>query len=264
MANLSQILEALFFAAQRPLPVKELIGILKHASEYSESEDVAAFAKTKEPEILEAIDALRKQYRESERAFELEEQATGWLLRSKQDYAPWLRQLFPDSRPARLSAPALETLAIIAYRQPITRADIEAVRGVAVDGVMQTILDRGLVKIAGRAEIPGRPLLYETTAAFLEHFDLKNLDELPNAGELRNIRLPSAEPAPTNATPPEQMTLDESPAPAAAAETPAEETSIEATEPEPIAASQNESEKIQEPDPEETGAEIADRDPEGN
>ena len=84
-----------------------------------------------------------------------------------------MRQLFPESRPARLSAPALETLAIIAYRQPVTRADVEGVRGVDAGGVVQTLLDRALVHIAGRAELPGRPLLYETTQLFLEHFGLR-------------------------------------------------------------------------------------------
>ena len=86
----------------------------------------------------------------------------------------------------------METLAIIAYRQPITRADIEVIRGVAVDGVLQTLLDRGLVKISGRAEVPGRPLLYETTQNFMDHFGLRNLDELPNVMELRKVRLPVA------------------------------------------------------------------------
>ena len=100
---------------------------------------------------------------------------------------------FPAPKPARLSAPGLETLAIIAYRQPITRADVEAVRGVNIDGVLQTLMERGLVKIAGRAEIPGRPLLYETTQFFLDHFGLRNLDELPNAEELRRRYLPVAQ-----------------------------------------------------------------------
>jgi segregation and condensation protein B len=90
----------------------------------------------------------------------------------------------------RLTAPALETLSIIAYRQPITRADVETVRGVNIDGVLQTLMERGLVKIAGRAEIPGRPLLYETTQFFLDHFGLRTLDELPNAEELRKRYLP--------------------------------------------------------------------------
>src|SRR5678815_2897467 len=84
--------------------------------------------------------------------------------------------------------------AIIAYRQPITRADVEAVRGVNIDGVLQTLMERGLVKITGRAEIPGRPLLYETTQFFLDHFGLRNLDELPNAEELRKRYLPVGQP----------------------------------------------------------------------
>ena len=119
----------------------------------------------------------------------------GWQLATDPGFAKWVRQLFPAPKPARLSAPALETLAIIAYRQPITRADVEAVRGVNIDGVLQTLMERGLVKIAGRAEIPGRPLLYETTQFFLDHFGLRNLDELPNAEELRRRYLPVAQPA---------------------------------------------------------------------
>jgi segregation and condensation protein B len=123
----------------------------------------------------------------------------------------------------------METLAIIAYRQPITRGDLEAVRGVAVDGVMQTILDRGLIRIAGRSDIPGRPLLYETTQHFMEHFGLKTLDDLPNASELRKIPLPKAEvPEPAKATEPaaEDTTAAEVPA---AESAPAEITS-DATE----------------------------------
>ena len=103
------------------------------------------------------------------------------------------RTLFPPPKRARLSAPALETLAIIAYRQPITRADVEAVRGVNIDGVLQTLMEHGLVKIAGRAEVPGRPLLYETTQFFLDHFGLRSLDELPNVEELRKRELPVAQ-----------------------------------------------------------------------
>ena len=117
-------------------------------------------------------------------------------MASEPAYANWVRQLFPAARPARLTPPSLETLAIIAYRQPITRADVEAVRGVAVDGVLQSLMERGLVKIAGRAEVPGRPLLYETTQFFMEHFGLRNLDELPNADELRQRYLPTATPPP--------------------------------------------------------------------
>ena len=130
------------------------------------------------------------EYIQQSRAFQLVEKAEGWQLATDPSFAQWVRQLFPAPKPARLSAPALETLAIIAYRQPITRADVEAVRGVNIDGVLQTLMERGLVKIAGRAEIPGRPLLYETTQFFLDHFGLRNLDELPNVEELRRRYLP--------------------------------------------------------------------------
>jgi segregation and condensation protein B len=152
------------------------------------------FAKTSEPAVAAALEQLKLEYVEQQRAFQLLEKAEGWQLASDPQYARWVRQLFPAAKPARLSPPALETLAIIAYRQPITRADIEAVRGVAIESVLQTLMERGLVKIAGRAEIPGRPLLYETTQFFLEHFGLRNLDELPNAEELKRRELPKAPP----------------------------------------------------------------------
>ena len=101
---------------------------------------------------------------------------------------PWLRTLFGvKTRPPRLSQPALETLAIVAYRQPITRAEVEQIRGVAVDGVVATLLERGLIENAGRAEVVGRPMTYATTPLFLEYFGLRNLDELPAADELRRI-----------------------------------------------------------------------------
>lgn len=191
--SLKLVVEAILFASQRPVSMKDLQGILKSAAE-SDKEDssVAAFAGAKVGAVRAAIDELGIECADASRAYELRESAAGWQLVTKPAFAPWLRQLFPDYRSARLSAPALETLAIVAYRQPITRADIEAVRGVAVDGVMQTLLDRGLVKIAGRAEIPGRPLLYETTQNFMDHFGLRNLGELPNADELRRMPLPVA------------------------------------------------------------------------
>ena len=144
--SLKLVVEAILFASQRPVSMKDLQGILKSAAE-SDKEDssVAAFAGAKEGAVRAAIDELGIECAGASRAYELRESAAGWQLVTKPAFAPWLRQLFPDYRSARLSAPALETLAIVAYRQPITRADIEAVRGVAVDGVMQTLLDRGLV-----------------------------------------------------------------------------------------------------------------------
>ena len=111
----------------------------------------------------------------------------------------------------------METLAIIAYRQPITKAAIEAVRGVACDGMIQKLLDRDLIRIGGRAELPGRPLLYETTDLFFEHFGIRSIDELPNASELRKIKLPEATEVADQAEPETQLALSAIGSPAASA-----------------------------------------------
>ena len=200
--NLPQVLEALLFSAQKPLTPRELTAAIKGAGAEDELTP-NEFAKTSEAEVAAALEQLKLDYVEQERAFQLLEKAEGWQLASDPQYARWVRQLFPAAKPARLSPPALETLAIIAYRQPITRADVEAVRGVVIESVLQTLMERGLVKIAGRAEVPGRPLLYETTQFFLEHFGLRNLDELPNAEELKRRELPRAAVPAAPESPPE-------------------------------------------------------------
>jgi segregation and condensation protein B len=201
---LALILEAILFASQKAVTAKELVTHLRNAAAAVPAETVSpalAYAKVKEGQVNDALVELQAQVAASGRAYQVRETATGWLLSSAPGYAPWLRALYPEAKPTRLSASALETLAIIAYRQPITRADMEAVRGVSVDGVMQTLLDRGLVKIAGRSESAGRPLLYATTQFFLDHFGLRHLDELPNAAELRHIPLPKAEVEENSAAP---------------------------------------------------------------
>src|SRR5947208_5365588 len=197
--TLSQVLEALLFSAQKPLTTAELRGALTSAGQDDELVP-NEFARMKEAEIAVALEQLKVEYTLAPRGFQLMEKADGWQLVSHPDCVRWLRQLFPGPKPARLSPPALETLAIIAYRQPITRADVEAVRGVSVEGVLQNLMERGLVEISGRAELPGRPLLYETTEFFLEHFGLRNLAELPNAEELRTRYLPVAPRAPVAGT----------------------------------------------------------------
>src|SRR5437870_1847883 len=189
--TLSRVIEAVLFSAQKALSIREMATVIKGAEdEVSRNE----FTHVSQAEVAGALEQLKIEYVQEQRAFQLIEKAEGWQLATDPKYAQWVRQLFPAPKPARLSAPALETLAIIAYRQPITRADVEAVRGVNIDGVLQTLIERGLVKIAGRAEIPGRPLLYETTQFFLDHFGLRNLDELPNVEELRKRNLPVARP----------------------------------------------------------------------
>src|SRR4051812_37488982 len=207
--ELSQVIEALLFSAQKPLPTRELLTTIKSAGESDELLP-NEFAKVKEAEIAAALEKLKIEYVEGAHAFQLLEKAEGWQLTTDPAYAQWVQQLFPAPKAARMSAPALETLAIIAYRQPITRADVEAVRGVAVDGVLQNLMERGLVKISGRAEVPGRPLLYETTQFFLEHFGLRDLEELPNAQELRTRYLPTA-PIKEDTAPPVEAAAIETP-----------------------------------------------------
>lgn len=189
--TLTQVLEALLFSAQKPLTIRELREAVAGAADNNELAPIQ-FARLKEAEITAALSQWKTEQTLTPRGFQLVEKADGWQLLSHPDCAPWVRQLFPGPKPARLSPPALETLAIIAYRQPLARAEIEGVRGVSIEGVLQNLMERGLVKIAGRAELPGRPLLYETTQFFLEHFGLRSLDELPNAEELRTRYLPMA------------------------------------------------------------------------
>jgi segregation and condensation protein B len=201
--TLTKVVEALLFSAQKPLSIREMAAAIRGAGA---EDDLSPnpFARATEAEIAAAIEQLKIEYMQQQRAFQIIEKAEGWQLATDPTFARWVRQLFPAPKPARLSAPALETLAIIAYRQPITRADVEGVRGVNIDGVLQTLMERGLVKIAGRAEIPGRPLLYETTQFFLDHFGLRTLDELPNVEELRTRHLPMAPrstPEPSSSTP---------------------------------------------------------------
>lgn len=267
--NLRRVVEALVFASPKPLLTKEIVAALRASAAGSENEQAKEFAKAKEDDIVQTLQEIQEELIGQGRAFQIVERVNGWTFVSDADCALWVRQLYPEAKPTRLTGPQLETLAIIAYRQPVTRADIEAVRGVAVDGVMQVLLDRGLVKIAGRADVPGRPLLYSTTEYFLEHFGLKTTDELPNASELKRVVLPAA-PAPEKAAPegeakaapeaeappagdaPESSGLVEPAAEASAAEEPAAD--LNKTEPDPEPAGD---EPVQETEatPAETSAE---------
>jgi segregation and condensation protein B len=220
--ELKLVLEAILFAAQKPLSPAELRAILAAAGESADTAAARAFQKAKAEDVEAALDELAREHAQAGRSFRLGCVAGAWQFVSEPEYAPWLKVLAGERmRPARLSLPALETLAIIAYRQPITRAEIEQIRGVSVDGVMQTLLERGLVEPVGRAEIVGHPLTYGATKLFLEYFGLRSLEELPAADELR--RLPVERPPglltvqPGLATlPPEQLGRPPAAAPAPA------------------------------------------------
>jgi len=189
--TLNKIVEALIFASQDPLSTKAIAKIVRRIAAREEASE--ELQGTKKKHVEAALLELNEEYERNGSPFLAEERSTGWKLYTRAEFGSYVRELYPGQKVARLSPPALETLAIIAYRQPITRAAIEAVRGVNVDGVMQTLVDRGLISISGRADLPGRPLLYETSGAFLEHFGIKGVDELPNAVELRQVPLPQPE-----------------------------------------------------------------------
>ena len=212
--ELIKIIEALLFSYQEPLSVEHMGRAVRETAREiveaagSDAEAAAPLAVVTDELVSQALQELIASYERDGHSFTVVERSTGWRLCAKAEYAEWCRALYPGKKPQRLSLPALETLAIIAYRQPITKAGIEAVRGVSVDAMVQMLLDRGLVRVEGRAELPGKPLLYGTTEGFLEHFAIRNIDELPNAQELRRAKLPTAESdAPPAAEPPQQMNL---------------------------------------------------------
>jgi segregation and condensation protein B len=184
--ELKSILESVLFAAQKPMTPRELREILSAAVEHGE--EAKPFKKAKEEELTALLEELEKEHNQAGRTYRLVCVAGSWQFVSLPEYAPWLRALVGEKvRPPRLSQPALETLAVVAYRQPVTRAEIEQIRGVSVDGVMQTLVERNLVAVVGRAEVVGRPMTYATTPLFLEYFGLRDLDELPAADELRRV-----------------------------------------------------------------------------
>ena len=215
------------------MSLRELRDVFAGAVEHAEGDEtVRGLKKVKESDLTVALEELARDQDAARRSYRLACVAGSWQFVTEPEYAPWLKALVGHKpRPPRLSQPALETLAIIAYRQPTTRAEIEQVRGVSVDGVMQTLIDRGLVEQVGRAEVVGRPMNYGTTVVFLEYFGLRSLEELPAADELRRVVVQKPEALLTTepglaTVPPEQLTLPtgenpaagESPAPATPAE----------------------------------------------
>ena len=166
-----RIVEALVLAATEPMPAARIAGIVPRG---------------KPAEVRELIDELNKAYIEQGHAFEICEVAGGYQMRTLPQYAPYLQQTL-SQRPLRLSQAALETLAIVAYRQPVTRAEVEHIRGVDVGAVVRSLIERKLLRIAGHREVPGRPMLYGTTKRFLEVFELDRLEDLPTLRDLREL-----------------------------------------------------------------------------
>ena len=169
MDRLSQLVEAALFSADGPVSINTLCAL---------ENDVT------KSEIVDALENIRLQYAEAGHGVELIEVADGFQVLTKREFADAIARAQLVTRPRRLSGPALETLAIVAYRQPVGRAEIEEIRGVSADSVLRSLQDRGLIDVVGRSEGAGRPLLYGTTPGFLELLGLRNLDELPRLEEL--------------------------------------------------------------------------------
>jgi len=167
-----QIIESLLFASDTPLTINKLKEIVPHSD-----------AK----KIKKNIDTLNENYNKSGSSLKIIEVANGFQLVTRKEYSAYIQQLFKGRSASRLTNPGLETLAIIAYEQPITKQRMEQVRGVNVDGVVKTLLERNLISIVGREKMPGNPLLYGTTNFFLEYFGIKSLKDLPKLKEIDEL-----------------------------------------------------------------------------
>jgi len=174
--EIKSVLEAIFFIAGEPISIDSLKNILEMDS----------------AEIERLVKELISDYTIKNNGLLIAEVAGGVQMVTNPACAPWVKKLLSTAVPTKLSQPSLETLAIIAYKQPIIKAEIEAIRGVNSDGVVKTLLDRRLIKILGRKEVPGRPLMYGTTKEFLQYFGLKDLSELPTLKEFQEVDIPEA------------------------------------------------------------------------
>ncbi|MGH7183317.1 MAG: SMC-Scp complex subunit ScpB [Nitrospiraceae bacterium] len=170
--ELKAILEAVLFVSPEPLPVARLMSIVGTVSK---------------AEVLEALKLLTHDLAQDGRGIQLVQVAGGYRLVTKQEYGPWLKRMEKAKTAQKLSRSALESLAIIAYKQPLVRSEIEEIRGVETSGVLRTLLERKLVRIVGRKDVPGRPIMYGTTKFFLEHFGLQDLSQLPPLREFKEL-----------------------------------------------------------------------------
>jgi segregation and condensation protein B len=172
--EIKSILESLLFVADGPQPLQRFVEVLDAVDRVT---------------LQNVLSEIQSDYENQNRGIRLVEVAGGYQLRTAKTNADWVKK-YLGGRPARMSKATLETLAIIAYRQPITKAEVEAIRGVDVDGVITTLLERSLIRAVARKDVPGRPFLYGTTSEFLQLFNLKDLSELPALKDMEEISLP--------------------------------------------------------------------------
>lgn len=172
MEGIMAIMEAIIFASEAPLTVERMAEILPD---------------TEKRELVALLERLVREHETRGGGFCLMEVAGGFQFRTRQDMAPWIRKL-KAARPAMLSPAALETLAVVAYRQPLVKSEIDRIRGVDASGALKGLLDKKLVRIVGRKDVPGKPIIYGTAKKFLEVFNLRDLSELPTLRELKDLQ----------------------------------------------------------------------------
>jgi len=167
-----KIIEALLFSSSEPISAKKFAEIIQNLDTKS---------------IRDLIEQLRQEYEDFERSFQIIEIANGYQICTRPEYHEWIKKLHSKQVSVTLSTAALETLGIIAYNQPVTRADVDEIRGVNSSGVLNTLMQKKMIRISGRASSPGRPLIFSTTDEFLKQFGLKNLNELPSIDEIDDM-----------------------------------------------------------------------------
>lgn len=182
--RLKRILGAMLFGARGPVSVPQIRAVLQKVAGGRRTEGAPASCEANDHEIRAELDRLKFELASAGVGLDVKEVAGGYRMVTDPECGPWLRELLNVGKAPRLSRPALETLAIIAFRQPVTRPEIESVRGVSVDSIVRNLLEAQLVRVTGRSDLPGRPMLYGTTQLFLEHFGLRDLKELPCPDEM--------------------------------------------------------------------------------
>jgi segregation and condensation protein B len=180
-SSLQQIVGALLFGADHPLTIEDIRSCLNHVlaeAKEGSNETLKIFAEASPREVTDALKGIGQELERIGLGIEVVELNGGYRFQTQACCGRWVRDLLKVERPNRLSRPALETLAIIAYRQPVSKSEIESIRGVIIDHILKALMELHLVRIVGRSDLPGRPFLYGTTATFLDHFGLKSLEEL--------------------------------------------------------------------------------------
>jgi len=172
LSKAKAVIEAVIFAADRPVSVDQLARVIDELDGDT---------------VAQLIRELQHEYDAAQRSFQIVAIANGFQICTRNEYAPWIKKFYITEISSRLSVAALEALAIIAYRQPVTRAEVEEIRGVNSDSVIRTLLERNLVKVIGRKQAPGKPMIYATTTEFLMHFGLRDLSELPSVDEIERM-----------------------------------------------------------------------------